>query len=84
MGPRRPEGFFQKARLIGELSAQLTERLLLKRGLRQFNLSGLSGHLPYEGRLATCGLGGVFQKARLIGELSAKLTERLLLQRGLR
>ena len=27
-------GGFPKARLIGELSVQLTERLLLKRGLR--------------------------------------------------
>ena len=57
----------------------MLERLFLNHRMEKFNLSGLSGHLPYEGRLAVCGLG-VFPKARLIGELSAQLTERLLLK----
>ena len=60
---------YPKSLLIGELSAQLTERLLFEspcrlrdfhKRVRKCNLSGLSGHLPYQGRLADCDLRTAF------------------------
>ena len=56
---------YPKSLLIGELSAQLTARLLFEspcrlrdfhKRVRKCNLSGLSGHLPYQGRPADCDL----------------------------
>ena len=50
---------YPKSLLIGELSAPLTARLLFEspcrlrdfhKRVRKCNLSGLSGHLPYQGR----------------------------------
>ena len=76
------------APLIGELSAQLTERLLLNRRTVHGILIGESGNStsparwatsPMRGGFTACGLGG-FPKARLLGELSAQLAERLLLK----
>mgnify|MGYP006918540535 CR=1 FL=1 len=60
---------YPKSLLIGELSAQLTARLLFEspcrlrdfhKRVRKCNLSGLSGHLPYQGRLADCDLRTAF------------------------
>ncbi len=56
---------YPKSLLIGELSAQLTARLLFEspcrlrdfhKRVRKCNLSGLSGHFPYQGRPADCDL----------------------------
>ena len=56
---------YPKSLLIGELSAPLTVRLLFEspcrlrdfhKRVRKCNLSGLSGHLPYQGRPADCDL----------------------------
>ena len=56
---------YPKSLLIGELSAPLTARLLFEspcrlrdfhKRVRKCNLSGLSGHLPYQGRPADCDL----------------------------
>ena len=60
---------YPKSLLIGELSAQLTARLLFEspcrlrdfhKRVRKCNLSGLSGHLPYQGRPADCDLRTAF------------------------
>ena len=56
---------YPKSLLIGELSAPLTKRLLFEspcrlrdfhKWVRKYNLSGLPGHLPYQGRPADCDL----------------------------